>query len=179
MRIKQCVLSVLLLSICPVFARAVTIRVQDPNYSNVTTPTSFTFTSCQGYLNNTAPVTSDGCFAGQNQTGSAITSITLNIVSNQALDQAGGAMATINRGDLFNTSNTMTTTNPLAFTLNFSNGAIGNNVFFLITEDGLDPSLFPEVSLSFTNATPEPPSILLFATGLMGLALVYRRYRVA
>ncbi len=179
MRVKKCVLSVLLLSMFPVLARAVTIRVQDPNYSNVTTPTSFYFGSCQGYLNNAAPVTDSGCFAGQNQTGSPITSITLNFDSNQALNQAGGAVAAIGRGDLFASSSTTTTTNPLAYTLNFTNGAIANNVFFLVTEDGLDHDLFPEVSLSYTNVTPEPPSVLLIATGLMGLGLVYRRYRLA
>lgn len=179
MRAKQYVLSVLLLTMCPVLARAVTIRVQDPNYSNVRMPTSFSFGSCQGYFNNGSPVTDSGCFAGQNETGSPITSITLNFDSNQALDQAGGAMATIERGDLFGSSSTTTTTNPLAYTLNFTNGAIGNNVLFLVTEDGLDPDLFPEVSLSYTNVTPEPPSSLLFATGLVGLGLVYRRYRLA
>ena len=170
-----------LLSVCcPIVARAVTIRVQDPNYNNITmNPSSFYFGSCEGFLNNGSPVTDSGCFAGQNETGSAITSITLTFGTNAALQQAGGASASSDRGDLFSSASTTTTQDPFTYVLNFSGGAIGNNVLFLVTEDGLDPSKFPEVSLGYTNVTPEPPSVLLFGTGLTCMGWLYRRYRVS
>lgn len=179
MRATCRLLLLLLVSLFPALARAVTIRVQDPNYSNITMPTSFYFGSCQSYLNNGIPVSSSGCFAGENETGAPITSITLSFGTNDALNAAGGATAVIDRGDLFASASTMTTSNPVSYILDFSGGAIGNNVFFLVTEDGLDPTLFPEVSLTYTNVTPEPPSFLLFATGAVCLGCVYRRYNLA
>ncbi|GAA3751762.1 hypothetical protein GCM10022270_07990 [Terriglobus aquaticus] len=153
--------------------------MQDPNYSNVTMPTSFYFGSCAGYLNSGSPINSDGCFAGQNETGSPITSLTLSFGTNDALDAAGGAAAAIGRGDLFTSASTSATTDPVFYTLTFSGGGIGNNVFFIVTEDGLDPSAFPQVSLTYTNATPEPSSLVLFATSLLGFGWMYRRYSLA
>ena len=165
---------------CPILARAVTIRVQDPNYNNITTnPSSFYFGSCQGFLNNGNPVGDSGCFAGQNETGSAITSITLTFGTDTALQQAGGASASSIPGDLFSSATTATTQDPFTYVLSFTGGALGDNVLFLVTEDGLDPSEFPEVSLGYTNVTPEPPSVLLFGTSLMWMGWLYRRYCTA
>jgi hypothetical protein len=63
------------------------------------------------------------------------------------------------------------------YVLIYTGGAILNNENFVIAEDGVDPSAFPEITASVTATTPEPGSILLMITGVFmgGLYFANRR----
>ncbi len=189
MRIKCSLLLSVLFIGCPVLVKAVTVRVQDPNYTNVTTsPTSFMFSVCPGagdpggpYLDLGNPISADGCFGGVNQVGSSITSISLTFQNTYAVQNSG---ANIAESDIFQSANFIApadlTDSSEIYTFLFRGGALVQGQTFVITEDGVeDPSQFPLVTVTFTTSntsvTPEPEPLLLMGTGLLCLGGLCRQ----
>ncbi len=116
-----------------------------------------------------------GCFVGTNNTGVALTSVTLKF-SDEGLE--GDSCDT----DLFGTdppaafaSSSCSNPGGSEFDLVFSGGSIGNTNQFVIVEVGADPSLFD--GFAAVAATPEPDSILLLSTGVMMAGLYLTKQR--
>ena len=182
--------ALLLIACCPMVGKAVTIRVQDPNYGNIiSSPTTFMFVGCPGandqggpYLDDGAVITADGCYGGLNQTGQTITSITLSFQNTPAVQASTQPDAA--SSDIFQSSTFLAPANPsdtsAFYTFSFTGGALTQRQTFVVTEDGVPADAFPEVTLTFTTAaTPEPSSFLLLGTSLACMGSLYRRYRHA
>lgn len=192
MRAVSCLLAVVVFAFWPALGRAVTIRVQDPNYVNLTgSPTSFMFVACPGendpggpYLDNGAVVSADGCFGGLNQTQSSITSIVLTFQNTPAVQRSTVPDAAFS--DIFQNATFTPPADPsdsnAFYTFTFSGGEVFQRQAFVITEDGVPYGAFPTVGLTFTTSsstvTPEPSSILLLGTSLLFMGAMYRRFRV-
>ena len=175
------VFSMLLLVSCSFFAKAVTIRTADPNYTNLTyTPYSFSFSVCptsDPYLDHGVAISADGCFGAVNEVNSTITSLTLSFEDTTAIMNSGPNVAS---SDLFSNSSVTESNGILSFV--FTGGSLINGETFVITEDGVtDLSQFPVVTLGYTDTamTPEPASLLLMATGMACVGGLYLRRRVA
>lgn len=137
-----------------------------------------TFTACvAGELPGGA--TADGCFAGENDSPSAWTALDLFFVNNDALgDQPVSCPITTGDHSFFGVADC--TIDDGLYHLGFDMGTIptndGNASIFFITETGVDPADFPTGS-AYANqpnvqlaATPEPDSLLLMMTGMLGFA---------
>lgn len=143
-----------------------------PTFPIFDSPFSFTFAPCAvGQLPTGTQDTYDGCFSGVNRTGEDWTSLTLNFSNNSALSNAAPANCSLDGGgqDIFaapSAGNCDLQGNQ--YVLIFTGGILSNNENFVIAEEGVDPSDFPEVTASFTTASavPEPESIWLLSTGI-------------
>jgi hypothetical protein len=145
---------------------------------------SFTFSACSvGQLPTNTIGTYEGCFSGVNRSGQDWTNLELTFdnppalgsqQANCALDNPNGQGADVFEAPSPESCNLQ---NENEYVLLYTAGAIANNEHFVIAEDGVDPSLFPEVTANITTATPEPNSIWLLATGLLvsGFYLSNRR----
>jgi hypothetical protein len=119
-------------------------------------------------------VTPYGCFLGTNDTGTTITSITLNFNSITGVTGCDTTLDGITPGPAF--SNTSCNVDPSGgFDLSFSGGdGVADGHVFVILEEGVDPGDFS--GMATVAATPEPDSLLLLSTGtmMMGLYLAGR-----
>lgn len=158
-------IAILLLASCPVLMKAVTIRTQDPPPELTTPPATFSFESCRGFFLNGSPVSADGCFQFENETGSDITSLTLTFAQPSG-DTSGGQSA---QSSIWSNNNAICLNGACRFT--YDGGDLADNANLLITEDGVaDLSDFGPVTVDFTTATtPEPTSAALLITGLVCL----------
>ncbi len=179
MRISCRPLVTLLLFSCSMFAKAVTVRTQDPNYASITnSPSTFSFSVCptaDPYLDRGNAISANGCFGGVNQVNSSITSLTLSFPDTPVIQNSGPNLAS---SDIF--QNATVTENNSILSFVFSGGELIEGQTFVVTEDGVqDPSQFPLVTLTYTTAaaTPEPSPALLVATGLLCLGGLYLERR--
>jgi hypothetical protein len=155
-----------------------------PTYPIFDSPFTFTFAPCAvGQLPTGTSGTYDGCFSGVNRTGQDWTSLTLSFSNNTALSDAAPANCSPDGGglDIFSEPGpgNCDLHDDQQYILIFSGGLLTNNENFVIAEQGVDPSEFPEVNASFTTASAvsEPETLWLFSTGfaLAGLFLPRRR----
>jgi hypothetical protein len=115
-----------------------------------------------------------GCFLGNNDTGEAITSITLHFLSIQGVTGCDTDLPEGTTPQIF--ANNSCNVDPSGgFDLTFSGGpGVPNGGFFVILEEGVAPGDFTGMTTVFT-ATPEPDSLLLLSTGVMMSGLYFAR----
>lgn len=197
MRILRYPLAVALLGALVTVAKAAPVNFQvvviDPPPSNLIHPITsdsftFSFSPCvsPGQVpNGTSYV---GCFTGENATGHTLTSLSLFIPTiTNGVNTCGFSGLGL---DIF-PSVTCTVTST-GYELDFSGGNIptanghspddaefNRDSVFTIAESGIDPAVFPQVTANF-NPTPEPSSLLLLSTGVLGGGLLFadRRRRI-
>jgi hypothetical protein len=120
-----------------------------------------------------ADPTTYGCFLGDNDTGSAITSITLHFAG---IDGVTGCDTDLPEGSspaIF-TSSICTPDPSGGFDLSFSGGpGVPDGGFFVIIEEGVSPDDFEGTAV--VETTPEPNSLLLLSTGVMMSGLYFAR----
>jgi hypothetical protein len=151
------------------------VVLDPPGFNTVpifTTPFIVTFSACAaGQLPTNTVGTYDGCFSGVNRTGEDWTNLELVFGNNSALNgQPAGCALDGGGADLFAapSSGACDLQNGSEYVLIYTGGAILNNENFVIAEDGVDPSDFPEITASVAStATPEPGSIWLLASGML------------
>ena len=158
-----------------------------PTFPIFESPFTFSFAPCAvGQLPTGTLGTYDGCFSGVNRTGQDWASLTLNFSNNTALSDAAPAVCSLDGGglDIFaapSPGNCDLQENQ-QYVLIFNGGLLTNNENFVIAEQGVDPSDFPEVTASFTTAstvTPEPGSIWLISTGIALAGSLISRRRIS
>jgi hypothetical protein len=137
-----------------------------------TTPFTLGFSTCApGQLPTNTLGTYKGCFSGVNRSGSDWTSLELVFGNNSALSgQPAGCALDGGGADLYAAPSPTACSlqNESQYVLIYTGGAILNNENFVIAEEGVDPSAFPDITASVnTAATPEPESIWLLATGVL------------
>ncbi len=136
-----------------------------PTFIITASPFEVIFSGCvAGELPN--GLTADGCFAGVNRTGLNWTSLELVFPNDAVLNSQPVDCSLAPSDNIFFSPSCGFDAQD--YTLTYTNGVLGNNDFFFITETGVPAELFPHGTatvLSIT-ATPEPASLLLIATGL-------------
>ncbi|MEG9435690.1 PEP-CTERM sorting domain-containing protein [Edaphobacter sp. HDX4] len=157
-----------------------------PTYPIFDSPFTFTFAPCAvGQLPTGTQGTYDGCFSGVNRTGQDWTSLTLNFSNNSALSDAAPAVCSLDGGgqDIFAApgAGACDLQDNEQYLLIFTGGLLLNNENFVIAEQGVDPSDFPEVTASFTTSSTvtEPESIWLLSTGIAFAGSFLRRRRLS
>jgi len=167
-------------------------RVQDPppppagltTYDLTSNTFDVTFGGCPAYITDAT-----GCFLAINDTGSTMTSLDLTFLNStdpadpgnttQYLNGQPVGCTTTEGGSLFSTAACSLSTDKLTYQLDFSGGSgIADAEFFIIAEDGPDPSAFGTGSAVATLApVPEPNSGVLLGTGAMfvGMFLIGRK----
>lgn len=141
------------------------------------TPFTFSFTECSpGELPDGG--TASGCFAGVNRTGMDWNNLQITFADNDILAGQTPNCDLTSSHDIF--SDTDCSLVGSTYILSFGDGLLSNNDFFFITEDGVDP---PEGfgtgtgTVDSTVLTPEPASVLLLFTGIVGLGLLFKMER--
>lgn len=157
-----------------------------PTYPIFSSPFTFSFAPCAvGQLPTGTQGSYEGCFSGVNRTGEDWTSLTLNFNNNSALTNAAPSECSLDGGgqDIFAAPGTgACDLQGDQYVLIFSGGILSNNENFVIAEDGVDPSDFPDVTASFTTpstVTPEPESVWLLSTGIAFAASFLRKRQLS
>jgi hypothetical protein len=150
------------------------VVLDPPGFNTVpifTTPFIVTFSACAaGQLPTNTAGTYDGCFSGVNRTGNDWTGMELVFDNNSALSgQPAGCALDGGGADIYAEppSGSCDLQNDSQYVLIYTGGVILNNENFVIAEDGVDPTEFPEITASVTVATPEPGSIWLLGSGML------------
>ena len=137
------------------------------------------FVTCQpGELPN--GMTAQGCFAGVNRTGLDWTNLQFGFQNTAALNSQPASCAPASSNNIFGTTSCGLDQGGQGYTLDFSGGVLKDGELFFVTEDGVDPSLFPTVDasvLSVAVVSPEPGSLVLLSTGVGVLAAFRRKLR--
>jgi hypothetical protein len=140
-----------------------------------TTSVTFSFTECEEPGQIPAGADYDGCFTGQNETGSILTS--LQMIVPLIAGQTAGCAPSGTGLDIFSVTSCGFSPDGSEYILDFSGGSIQLNETFTIAEDGVDADVYPEVAATFD--APEPSSIWLLSSGILTICLVFgsRRWR--
>lgn len=142
-------------------------------------PFTVTFSACfAGELpgGNTA----DGCFLGINNSG--VDWVGLQFVFPNTVNLASQPVdcSPAPNHNAYAQSNCVLDPVSGAYFLDFNGGVIRNTEAFFLTEEGVDPSLFPTGTGTYTTAaTPEPSSLVLFLTGIPAAGALLRRTKKA
>lgn len=164
-------------------ASATKINILDPDsfptFPVVAPDFSFNFSPCVAGELPDPNLTEAGCFAGVNRTGSPWVQLALEIPD-------FGHSFDCNTDDAPNQIFHVTSCglNPATglYDLVFTSGSLTLGQIFFVTEDDIDPALFPTVmahaTLSAAATTPEPSALLLLSTGLAATGgLLWQRRR--
>jgi hypothetical protein len=183
--------------------------VIDPVPSQFVTPVTsldFTFSFSECHSPSQVPAGSGyvGCFTGENETGTTLTSLDMLIpvFSYQGLPQTAGCSLFGGGLDIFTTVTCGTTSDGKDYFLDFRGGSIptaindcdhdgdgGNESngddescnaasIFTIAEAGVPPADFPEVQvIANAAAAPELNSFWLLSTGVLSSGLFYANWR--
>ncbi|RZU39236.1 hypothetical protein [Edaphobacter modestus] len=144
--------------------------ILDPDYIThpiFSTPYEFSFAPCvDGQLPTNVVSSYQGCFSGVNRTGNDWVGVEMVVSNTDDLGSQPASCALDGSEDIYSATNCGLSLDESRYILNFSIGNIPNNGTFVIAEDGVDPSLFPTVSLvAITSPVPEPSSLLFLSTG--------------
>jgi hypothetical protein len=161
------------------------VVLDPPGFNTVpvfTTPFTVSFSACAaGQLPTNTVGSYEGCFSGVNRTGEDWTGLELVFGNNAALNgQPAGCALDGGGADLFAapSPDACGLQNGSEYVLIYTGGGIENNENFVIAEDGVDPSDFPDITVSVTTAaTPEPESIWLLATGIVMIGFYFAHQR--
>lgn len=158
--------------------------ILDPDFIThpiFSTPYEFTFAPCvDGQLPTNVVSSYQGCFSGVNRTGNDWSGVQMVVTNTDNLGSQPASCALDGSEDIYSSTNCSLALDESRYILNFSLGNIPNNGSFVIAEDGVDPALFPTVTLvAITSPVPEPSSLLFLSTGLFGAALTFIRRKHA
>ena len=128
--------------------------------------------------NNTA----DGCFAGVNRSGVDWVGVEFAFLNTAALGSQPVDCSPAPSNNVFRSPNCVLDPRQNTYFLDFTGGVIKSGDLFFLTEQDVNPDLFPTGTGTFTAAntvTPEPSSLLLLVTGLPTACVLARRARGA
>lgn len=147
-----------------------------PTTPILSSPFLVTFTPCQaGELpgNNTA----DGCFAGVNRTGTDWLGLEFAFSNTAALGSQPVDCSLAPSNNVYRSTSCGLDPTSNTYFLDFDTGVIKDGELFFVTEEGVDPALFPTGTATVTasTATPEPTSLVLLLTGMPAAGAALRQ----
>ena len=151
-----------------------------PTFPITSNPFVVTFSACaQGELpgNNTA----DGCFAGVNRSGYDWLGLEFAFSNTVALGSQPVDCSPAPSNNIFSSTQCNLDQASNTYFLDFNSGVIRDGELFFLTEEGVDPAVFPTGTGTITASTltPEPSSFLLLLTGVPWASRLLRSRRQA
>ena len=148
------------------------LSISYPTYVVTSTQFDVTFSACQsGEL--PGGITAQGCFAGVNRSGQDFTGLDFVFENVPALGSQPASCAPAASHNIYSNTSCGLDRQSNLYLLDFSGGVLSDGAFFFVTEDGVDPALFPTgVATAQTTVTPEPAPFLLLGSGLLLFGLV-------